>query len=264
MRLAAGVPGRRPLDDDVGEWVHKRAMSGAPHILLVEDERTIREPLVQYLTRNGMRVSAVASAEEARQSLAAQAVDLILLDIMLPAEDGLSLCRSLRATSGIPIILVTARAEETERIVGLELGADDYVTKPFSARELLARIRAVLRRSREASLHAAPPEAAAYGFDRWILRTGERDLLDAEGIVVPLSTGEYSLLLALVTHPRRVLSRDQLLDLSRGREASPFDRSVDNQISRVRRKLADDPRDPRLVKTIWGGGYMLAADVRPL
>ena len=236
----------------------------APHILLVEDERTIREPLAQYLSRNHIRVSSADSAETARRLLAAHAVDLILLDIMLPGEDGLSLCRSLRATAGIPIIMITARAEATERIVGLELGADDYVTKPFDARELLARIRAVLRRTRERAIHIDAPLAAAFSFGDWILRTGERELVDAEGTIIPLSTGEYSLLLAFVSHPRRVLNREQLLDLSRGREASPLDRSVDNQVSRLRRKLEDNPREPQLIRTVWGGGYMLAADVRAL
>ena len=236
----------------------------APHILLVEDERTIREPLAHYLSQNGLRVSAAESAEDARRILAAHGVDLVLLDIMLPGEDGLSLCRSLRATTAIPIIMITAKAEATERIVGLEMGADDYVAKPFDARELLARIKAVLRRSREGPVQVNAPHAAAYAFGDWILRTGERQLVDAEGTIVPLSGGEYGLLLAFVTHPRRVLSRDQLLDLSRGREAGPLDRSVDNQVSRLRRRLNDDPRDPTLIKTVWGGGYVLAADVRAL
>jgi two-component system, OmpR family, response regulator len=236
----------------------------APHVLLVEDEPTIREPLATYLSRNAIRVSTAESAEAARQVLAAHGVDLVLLDIMLPGEDGLSLCRSLRATTEIPVIMITARAEETERIVGLEIGADDYVTKPFNARELLARIRAVLRRSRTAALHVNAPPAAAFAFGAWTLNTGERQLVDREGTIVPLSTGEYRLLLAFVSHPRRVLNRDQLLDLSRGRESGPFDRSIDNQVSRLRRKLGDDPREPELIKTVWGDGYMLAAEVRPL
>lgn len=239
-------------------------MSHAPHVLLVEDEPTIREPLATYLSRNGIRVSPAESAEAARQVLAAHGVDLVLLDIMLPGEDGLSFCRTLRATTEIPVIMITARAEETERIVGLEIGADDYVTKPFNARELLARIRAVLRRARAGALHFNAPAATAFAFGRWILKTGERQLIDADGTIVALSTGEYSLLLAFVSHPRRVLNRDQLLDLSRGRESGPFDRSVDNQVSRLRRKLGDDPREPELIKTVWGDGYMLAAEVRAL
>ena len=235
-----------------------------PHVLLVEDEPIIREPLALYLSRNGIHVSEAPNAEAARQILAAHAIDLILLDIMLPGEDGLSFCRSVRAAGSIPIIMITAKAEETERIVGLELGADDYVTKPFNARELLARIKAVLRRSRGNALHINAPAAAAFAFGNWILRTGERHLVEADGTIVPLSTGEYRLLLAFVSHPRRVLNRDQLLDLSRGREASPWDRSIDNQVSRLRRKLETDPRDPHLIKTVWGEGYMLAADVLAL
>jgi two-component system, OmpR family, response regulator len=233
-----------------------------PHILLVEDERSIREPLAQFLSRHGLRVSSVDSAEAARELLGARAVDLILLDIMLPGEDGLSLCRQLRGIGDIPIILVTARTEDTERIIGLELGADDYVTKPFNARELLARIRAVLRRARPLPAPAGLPDAAGFVFDRWVLRTGPRDLVDHQQTIVPLSTGEYGLLLAFVTHPRRVLARDQLLDLSRGREAAPFDRSIDVQVSRLRRKIEEDPAQPQLIKTVWGGGYMLCADVR--
>jgi DNA-binding response OmpR family regulator len=265
MARPAPVDGAGRLTNPLPCEVLVRMNEGtAPHILLVEDERTIREPLAQYLSRNHIRVSSADSAEAARQLLAAHAVDLILLDIMLPGEDGLSLCRSLRATAGIPIIMITARAEATERIVGLELGADDYVTKPFDARELLARIRAVLRRTRERAIHIDAPAAAAFAFGDWILRTGERELVDAEGTIIPLSTGEYSLLLAFVSHPRRVLNREQLLDLSRGREASPLDRSVDNQVSRLRRKLEDNPRDPQLIRTVWGGGYMFAADVRAL
>jgi DNA-binding response OmpR family regulator len=238
------------------------ASAGEPHILLVDDERSIRDPLAQYLARNGLRVSKAANAEEARQALAAYGVDLILLDVMMPGEDGLSLCAQVRATSGIPVILLTAMAEETDRIVGLEIGADDYVTKPFSPRELLARIRTVLRRAGERPSRVRGPEADAFAFGPWLLRTGERELIDCEGVAVPLSTGEYNLLLALVTHPRRVLTRDQLLDLAQGRELAAFERSVDNMVSRLRRKIEPDPRQPALLKTVRGGGYMLAADVR--
>ena len=238
------------------------ASSGEPHILLVDDERSIRDPLAQYLARNGLRVSKAKDVAEARQALAAYAVDLILLDIMMPGEDGLALCAQVRATSGIPVILVTAKAEETDRIVGLEIGADDYVTKPFSPRELLARIRSVLRRSGERPSRLRAADAEAYAFGPWVLRTGERELIDPEGVAVPLSTGEYNLLLALVTHARRVLTRDQLLDLAEGRELTAFERSVDNMVSRLRRKIEADPRNPTLIKTVRGGGYMLAADVR--
>jgi DNA-binding response OmpR family regulator len=235
-----------------------------PHLLLVDDQRDIRDPLAAYLSKNGFRVTKAENAAAARQHLAASAIDLVLLDIMMPGEDGLSLAGFVRATSGIPVILLTAKAEETDRIVGLELGADDYVTKPFSPRELLARIKAVLRRVDGSGRPVRAPDSDAYGFGPWVLRTGERELVDAEGVAVPLSTGEYNLLLALVTHPRRVLSRDQLLDLSQGRELAAFERSVDNQVSRLRRKIEADPSDPRLIKTVWGGGYTFAADVRRL
>ena len=233
-----------------------------PHILLVDDERDIRDPLAAYLGRNAMRVTKAEKAAAARQILAAHAIALILLDIMMPGEDGLSLAGFVRATSGIPVILLTARAEDMDRIIGLELGADDYVTKPFNPRELLARIKAVLRRADGNGKPVHAPDAEAYAFGPWVLRTGERELRDAEGVAVPLSTGEYNLLLAFVTHPKRVLTRDQLLDLSQGRELAAFERSIDNHISRLRRKIEEDPSDPRLIKTVWGGGYTLTSDAR--
>lgn len=236
-----------------------------PHILIVDDERDIRDPLAAYLSRNAMRVSRAEDAAAARQVLAAHAIDLVLLDIMMPGEDGLALTSFIRATTSTPVILLTARSEETDRIVGLEVGADDYVTKPFSPRELLARIKAVLRRTAGnggAPVHAPPGEN--YAFGPWVLKTGERELVGSDGVSVPLSTGEYNLLLALVTHPKRVLTRDQLLDLSQGREMAAFERSIDNHISRLRRKVEEDPRDPKLIKTVWGGGYTLAADVRQI
>ncbi|MFD1949448.1 response regulator [Sphingomonas arantia] len=238
-------------------------MSDEPHILLVDDARDIRDPLAAYLGREGMRVTKAESAAAARAVLAVHAIDLVLLDIMMPGEDGLSLAGFLRATTQIPVILLTARAEEVDRILGLEIGADDYVTKPFSPRELLARIKAVLRRTASggtATVHA--PDADGFAFGPWVLRTGDRELVDEAGVAAPLSTGEYNLLHAFVTHPRRVLTRDQLLDLSQGRELAAFERSIDNHISRLRRKLELDPADPRLIKTVRGGGYMLAADVR--
>ncbi|SFS12508.1 response regulator [Sphingomonas jatrophae] len=236
-------------------------MADEPRILLVDDERDIREPLAAYLGKNGMKVTQAAHAAAAREILAVHAIDLVLLDIMMPGEDGLSLARFLRATTEIPVILLTAKAEEMDRIIGLEIGSDDYVTKPFSPRELLARMKAVLRRSAGGTaVHA--PDAQGFAFGPWILRTGDRELVDAHGVATPLSTGEYNLLHALVTHPRRVLTRDQLLDLSQGRELAAFERSIDNHISRLRRKIEADPASPQLVKTVWGGGYMLASDVR--
>jgi two-component system OmpR family response regulator len=239
-------------------------MDRIPHILVVEDERDIRDPLAAYLGKNGLRVSKADGAAAARQILAAHAVDLVLLDIMMPGEDGLSLAGFVRATSGIPVILVTAKAEDTDRIVGLELGADDYVVKPFNPRELLARIKAVLRRAEGSARPVHAPDAEAFAFGPWVLKTGERELVGADGVAAPLSTGDYNLLFAFLTHPRRVLSREQLLDLARGRDLAAFERSVDNAISRLRRKIEEDPAHPRLLKTVWGGGYMLAADVRQL
>jgi DNA-binding response OmpR family regulator len=215
-----------------------------------------------YIAKNGFRVSKARNAATAREIVAAHSIDIALVDIMMPGEDGLSLTGFLRATTKTPVILLTAKAEETDRIVGLELGADDYVTKPFSPRELLARIKAVLRRTSDDRVKA--PDADAFGFGEWVLKTGERELVDKDGRQVSLSTGEYNLLLALLTHPKRVLTRDQLLDLSQHRELGAFERSIDNHISRLRRKIEADPKDPKLIKTVWGGGYSLAADVKRL
>ncbi|WP_093665837.1 response regulator [Sphingomonas gellani] len=240
-------------------------MGDTPHLLLVDDERSIREPLAQYLTRQGFRVTQAGDAEGARTRMAAYAIDLAIIDIMMPGEDGLSLCRHIAATSQVPVVLLTAKSEETDRIVGLEMGADDYVVKPFSPRELSARIKAILRRAAGgggARHHA--PESGSYAFAGWVLKSGERTLVDRDGVSVPLSTGEYNLLLALATRPRQVLTRDQLLDLTQGREAAAFDRAVDNQISRLRRKIEADPRNPDIIKTVWGGGYTLAAEVTRL
>ena len=239
-------------------------MADEPHVLLVDDEREIREPLASYLTRNGVRVTKAENAAAARQMLSAYAIDLVLLDIMMPGEDGLALAGFIRATTAVPIILLTAKTEEMDRVVGLEIGADDYVTKPFSPRELLARIKAVLRRTGDQDTRVRAPDSDSYGFGPWVLRSGERELVDQEGVAIPLSTGEYNLLHAFVTHPRRVLSRDQLLDLSQGRELAAFERSIDNHISRLRKKIEANSSDPKLIKTVWGGGYMLAADVKKL
>ncbi len=240
-------------------------MPDEARLLLVDDERDIREPLAAYLARNGYKVSKAANAEAARALLAGKEFDLVLLDIMMPGEDGLALTGFIRATTNLPVILLTARAEETDRIVGLELGADDYVTKPFSPRELMARIKAVLRRSSgESNQRVRAPDAESFSFGPWILKTGERELVDRDGVAIPLSTGEYNILHAFVTHPRRVLSRDQLLDLTQGRELAAFERSIDNHISRLRKKIEENAADPKLVKTVWGGGYMLASEVTRL
>ncbi len=239
-------------------------MGDMPHLLLVDDERSIREPLAAYLTKQGFRVTQAGDAESARTRLTAYAIDLVILDIMMPGEDGLSLCRHIAATSDVPVILLTARTEETDRIVGLEMGADDYVVKPFSPRELATRVKVILRRATAGGARQHAPEANAYAFAGWVLKSGERALVDREGVSVPLSTGEYNLLLALVTRPRQVLTRDQLLDLTQGREAAAFDRAIDNQVSRLRRKIEADAKTPELIKTVWGGGYTLAAEVTRL
>ncbi|ODU22176.1 MAG: DNA-binding response regulator [Sphingomonas sp. SCN 67-18] len=239
-------------------------MDEKPHLLLVDDERSIREPLAAYLTRTGFRVTQAGDADAARTRLQGYAIDLVILDIMMPGEDGLSLTRHIRETSDIPVVLLTAMAEETDRIVGLEMGADDYVVKPFSPRELVARIKVILRRAGRGGVRQHAPDSASYAFAGWLLKAGERVLVDQEGVSVPLSTGEYNLMLAFATHPRQVLTRDQLLDLAQGREAGAFDRAIDNQISRLRRKIEEDPKNPALIKTVWGGGYTLAADVTRL
>ncbi len=196
--------------------------------------------------------------------MAERPVDLAILDVNMPGQDGVSLARELRASGPIGIIMLTANSDSVDKVVGLEVGADDYVTKPFSPRELLARIKTVLRRAGERPSRLRAADADAYAFGPWVLRTGERELIDSDGVAVPLSTGEYNLLLAFVTHPKRVLTRDQLLDLTQHRDMAAFERSIDNHISRLRRKLEPDPKNPKLIKTVWGGGYTLAAEVRRL
>jgi len=236
-------------------------MDTAPHLLVVDDHRDIREPLARYLTKHGFRVSTAENAAAARKILQGAAIDLLVLDIMMPGEDGLALCRELRARGDLPIVLLTALGEETDRIVGLEMGADDYVAKPFNPRELLARIKAVLRRAQALPPRRGRPVAERFKFDRWLLDVGRRELTREDGVVVPLSTGEFLLLTAFLEHPKMVLSRDQLLDLTRGREAAPFDRAIDNQVLRLRRKIERDPKKPELIRTHWGGGYSFEAEV---
>jgi two-component system OmpR family response regulator len=236
-------------------------MQGSAHILVVDDHREIRDLVSRALSKDGFRVSTAADGRAMRKALADSRIDLILLDLMLPGEDGLSLCRALRTESNIPIIMLTAKGDEVDRVVGLEMGADDYLAKPFGSRELIARIRAVLRRSRDKAAAAPERGPRRYRFDRWRLDTGARELLRGDGVTVPLSTGEYDLLLALVERPQRVLNRDQLLDLARGRGANALDRSIDTQVSRLRKKLELDPGEPKIIKTVWGGGYMFTPDV---
>jgi two-component system OmpR family response regulator len=237
-------------------------MNSGPHILIVDDHREIRELVSRALMRDGFRVSSAGDGKAMRKVLADARIDLILLDLMLPGEDGLTLCRVLRAASEIPIIMLTAKGDEVDRVIGLELGADDYMAKPFGSRELIARIRAVLRRNRVPAPRSAEDKPKRFAFDRWTFDVDRRELLADDAVATPLSTGEFDLLLALVEHPQRTLSRDQLLDLARGRAANAFDRSMDTQVSRLRKKIETDPGDPRLIKTVWGGGYIFTPDVR--
>ena len=236
-------------------------MESSAHILVVDDHREIRDLLAKYLAKHGFRVTAAETAARARKLLETSAIDLVVLDVMMPGEDGLSLCRHLRATTELPVIMLTAMAEDTDRVIGLEMGADDYVVKPFNPRELLARIRAVLRRTNNLPHPRQRVDAEALRFDRWVLQVARRELVGEDGVAIPLSTAEFLLLIALLNHPRMVLSRDQLLDLTRGRAANVFDRSIDNQVSRLRRKIEADPKEPALIKTVWGGGHMLTAEV---
>ena len=230
------------------------------HILVVDDAREIRDPLVKYLAANGYRALGAESAATARRLLKTHAFDLIVLDIMMPGEDGLSFCRSLRESSQVPVLFLTARGADVDRIVGIEIGADDYVVKPFNPRELLARIGAILRRVRALPPNAQAAAAGRIKFDRWILDTVRRELVGEDGVGVALSSGEYQLLAVLIERPNFTLTRDQLLDLTRGRDTVLFDRSVDNAIMRLRKKIEEDPRNPRIIKTVWGGGYIFAAD----
>lgn len=238
-------------------------MNDSPHILVVDDHPDIRHLLKRHLQQHGYRVSLAADAREARTIIADNKISLLVLDIMMPGEDGLSLCRHLRETGNLPVILLTALSEETDRIIGLEMGADDYLSKPFGPRELIARIKAVLRRT-----NSVPPidevPSSKLVFERWTLDTDLRELTDDCGVVVPLSSAEYALLIVFVSRPKRVLTRDQLLDLSQGREAKALDRSIDNQVSRLRQKIERNPKNPQLISTVWGDGYRFSADVKSL
>jgi two-component system, OmpR family, response regulator len=217
--------------------------------------------LKRFLEQHGMRVSCARDGREMKKLLEEREFDLLVLDLMLPGEDGLTLCRELRVKSRLPIIMLTAMGEETDRIIGLEMGADDYLAKPFNPRELLARIKAVMRRTQADQQPAAETLSRDLRFDRWLLDINRRELLDEDGVGLSLSTAEFDLLKVFLERPQRVLSRDQLLDLARGREAVAFDRAIDTLVSRLRRKLERDPKNPELIKTIWGGGYLFAADV---
>ena len=236
-------------------------MQRRPHILIVDDDREIRDLLARFLVRHDFRVDTAADGREMDRILAGGRFDLIVLDLMMPGEDGLSICRRLRNDSNIPIVMLTALGEEADRIVGLEIGADDYLPKPFNPRELLARIRAVLRRLETGGPAQAGDRPRRLSFDGWQVDLAARELRDPEGTLVVLTSGEFDLLEALVERPQQVLSRDQLADLTSGRVLGPLDRSIDVALSRLRRKLGEDPKTPKLIKTVRHGGYYFASDV---
>ncbi len=231
-----------------------------PTILVVDDDPEIRDLLARFLDKHGMTALTASDGERALRTVRDENVDLVVLDLMLPGEGGFEICRKLRQVSTVPVIMLTALAEDTDRIVGLELGADDYVTKPFNPRELLARIRAVLRRV-AGQATAEDDKATVYLFAGWRLDVARRELLDPEGALVSLTAGEFDLLVAFLEHPRRVLDRDQLLTFTKGRMAQPFDRSIDVQLSRLRRKIEPDPKEPQIIKTVRGGGYQFTPEV---
>ena len=236
-------------------------MNTPDHVLIVDDDAEIRSLLCEYLEKNGYRVTAVADGRGMRGALDAGSADIVVLDLMLPGDDGLTLCRDLRARSEIPVIMLTARGEETDRIVGLEMGADDYLAKPFNPRELLARIKSILRRARSLPGNLQPEAVRRFRFAGWMLDVDTRNLLSPDGVVVVLSGTEFKLLRIFLSHPNRVLNRDQLIDLMLSRDASPFDRSIDVQVSRLRHRLGEHPKDPAIIKTVRGEGYVFSVSV---
>lgn len=234
--------------------------SPEPHILIVDDNREIRDGLSRYLKANSYRSSVADGAAAARRILKTNAIDLAVIDVMMPGEDGLQLTRSVRSESALPIIILTARGEDVDRIIGLEIGADDYLAKPCNPRELIARIAAVLRRSKGAAHRVGELPTQRVKFEGWTLDIGRRELVGTNGTALPLSAGEFRLLVAFIERPKVALTRDQLLDITQGRNLEPFDRSIDSAVSRLRRKIESDTRSPRIIKTVWGGGYLFAAD----
>lgn len=228
------------------------------HLLIVDDDVALRTLLSDYLGAQGYGVTAVADGTAMQRAMENEVFDLVVLDIMLPGDDGLTLCRNLRATSSLPVLMLTARGDELDRIIGLEMGADDYLPKPFNPRELLARIKSILRRAPESVSTAKPRRLCFAG---WELDLAAQHLLDADGVVTSLSTGEFRLLQVLAENPNRVLSRDQLMDAINGKDASPFDRTIDVMVGRLRRRLGDDAREPLLIKTLRSSGYMLECKV---
>jgi two-component system OmpR family response regulator len=237
-------------------------MSNVDSILIVDDDAEIRHLLRDYLAKHGLRATAVADGKGMWQALEQGRFDLIVLDLMLPGEDGLTLCRNLRVRANLPVVMLTALGEETDRIIGLEMGADDYLAKPFNPRELLARVKAVLRRTRSLPDRHDGEQVTRIYFADWTLDLSSRNLISPEGNVVTLSGGEYRLLQVFLDHPNRVLSRDQLLDFTQGREGGPFERSIDMQVGRLRRRLRDDAKEPQIIKTVRSAGYVLATPVR--
>ncbi|MFX0543854.1 response regulator [Roseovarius sp. S1116L3] len=236
-------------------------MADAHHILVVDDSLEIRNAVSRYLIKNGMRVTKAENASEMDAALAKSRFDLIVLDVMMPGEDGLSICRRLSSSGTIPILMLTALGEEMDRIVGLEVGADDYLAKPFNPRELLARIKAILRRAGRPEMFAGSLAGRRISFGHQTLNTDTRVLVDEDGAEAQLSVSEFKLLTVLLERPRLVLTRDELLDLTAGRTAGLFDRTIDNQVSRLRRRVEKDPMRPKLITTVRGGGYCLSADV---
>lgn len=237
-----------------------------PRLLVVDDDIDIRDLLGKFLSQHGFDVILASGGEEMFAQLKQHTIDAIILDLMMPGDDGLSLCKKIRANSDVPIIMLTAVGEEIDRIIGLEMGADDYLPKPFNPRELLARIKAVLRRKNTNSSFSAEETAfnqqhVIYQFKGWQLVQTSRELFSPDNIEISISGGEFDLLLTLVEHPQHVLSRDQLLDLTRNRQSGPFDRSIDIQISRLRRKIEEDPKNPTIIKTVRGGGYVFSCIV---
>lgn len=235
----------------------------SPHIAVVDDHPQIRELLVRYLGSHGYRVSEAESATAFRRIAERSSLDLVVLDVMMPGEDGISLCRDLRTSSQVPVIFLTAVSEDSDRILGLEMGADDYLTKPFNPRELLARIRAVLRRAASVPVQRAGAPTGQIRLGGLTVDMERREVIGTDGVAAPLSTAEFRLLAVFISHPSIILTRDELLDLAQGRAAEAWDRSIDNQVSRLRRKIEKDPKNPELIVTHWGGGYSFTGKVQP-
>ncbi|MEH0296158.1 response regulator [Agrobacterium sp. CCNWLW71] len=236
-------------------------MQAAPHIVVVDDHSDIRDLVGQYLERHGYRVSLADGGSMLRKIIETDPAELIVLDVMMPGEDGLSICRQLRVSTNVPVLFLTAMTDDTDRIIGLELGADDYLVKPFNPRELLARVRAVLRRAVSAAHCQQPDFAKKIRIGQWCVNMGSQELAGDDGVGVSLSTAEFRLLKVFIQRPGHIMTRDQLLDLTVGRTAEIFDRSIDNQVSRLRKKIEQDPKNPTIIKTHWGGGYSLAVEV---